>query len=192
MRFGDLLVLEHQLGVSLDRSEGSPQLVRDHRDELGLQPVRLLNGQVLLLELVVFTAQLLFQEPPFVRPFQRLGHLVKGAGELAQLPLPLGKPGAHAQLPGRDSLRRSDEGLDLAHDEQVSTHPGRGKGEASDEPQRRNIAGENLVDASKGDSRRDANAHVRVRALRSAAEWRERKEARDAVRARSIGRAVAR
>ena len=126
-----------------------------------------------------------------MRPFQRLGHLVEGAGELAQLPLTLGKPGADAQLPGGDSLRRSDEGLDLAHDEQVSTHPGRGEREASDKPQHRNIAGKNLVDAGKGDSRRDANAHVRVRALRSAAERRERKEARDAVRARSIGRAVA-
>ena len=126
-----------------------------------------------------------------MRPFQRLGHLVKGAGELAELPLTPGKPGTDAQLPGGNSLRRFDEGLDLAHDEQVSTHPGRGKGKASDEPQRCNIAGENLVDASKGDSRPGSNAHVRVRALRSAAEWRERKEARDAVRARSIGRAVA-
>ena len=188
---GDLLVLEQQLGVPLNRREGSPQLVRDHRDELGLQPVRLLNGQVLLLELVVFPAQLLLLEPPFVRPFQRFGHLVEGAGELAQLPLPLRKPGAHAQLPCGDSLRRSDERLDLAHDEQVSTHPGRGEREASDEPQRRKIAGKNPVGAGKGDSRRDANAHVCVRALRSAAERRERKEARDAVFAPSLGRAVA-
>ena len=116
VRSGDLLVLEQQLGVPLDRGEGSPQLVRNNRDELGLQPVRLLNGQVLLLELVVFPAQFLLQKPPFVRPVQRLGHLVEGAGELAQLPLPMGKPGAHTQLPGGDSLRRSDKGLDLAHE----------------------------------------------------------------------------
>ena len=54
----------------------------------------------------------------------------------------------------------------------------------------RDIAGENLVGPGKGDSRWDANAHVCVRALRTAAERCERKEARDAVRARSLGRAV--
>src|SRR5215475_2726943 len=126
-----------------------------------------------------------------MRTIQRLGHLVEGISELAQLPLPTGKPSAHTQLPGGDSLRRSDEGLDLAHDEQISSHPGSGEREASDEPQGREIAGENLVDASKGDSRRDANAHVGVRALPGAAEGRERKEAWDTVRARSIDRAVA-
>src|SRR5262249_42108949 len=96
----------------------------------------------------------------------------------------------HAQLPGGHSLRRSDEGLDLTHDEQVSTKPGRREREASDEAQGRNIAGEHLVDASKGDSRRDANAHIRVRALRSAPERSKRKKARNAVHARSIDGAV--
>src|SRR5262249_42304677 len=177
--FGDLLVLEHQLSVTLDRCEGSSQLVRHHRDELTLQPVRFLNGKVLLLELIVFSAELLLSKPLFVRAIQRLGHLVEGAGELAQLPLPIGKPSAHAQLPGGDSLRRTDQGLDLAHDEQIPSHPGSGEREASDKPQHRKIAGEDTVDASKRDSRRDTNAYVRVRALRDAAERRERKEARD-------------
>src|SRR5215475_10054390 len=126
-----------------------------------------------------------------MRPFQRLGHLVEGASELAQLPLPIGNPSAHAQLPGGDSLRRTDQGLDLAHNKQISSYPGSGEREASDKPQGRKIAGENPVDAGKGDSRWDANAHVGVRALRSAAERCERKEAGDAVRARSIDRTVA-
>src|SRR5262249_56060535 len=54
-----------------------------------------------------------------------------------------------------------------------------------------NIEGEHLVGAGKGDGRRDADAYVRARALRSAAERRKRKKARDTVRAGSLGRAVA-
>ena len=112
-----------------------------------------------------------------MRPFQGLGHLVERACELIQLPRLMGKTGAHAQLPSSDSFRRFHECLNLADDKQVSAQPGCGERECSDEDQRRKIAGENLVDASKSNGRRDANAHVRVRAC-SAAERRERKEPR--------------
>src|SRR5262245_38004270 len=145
----------------------------------------------MLFELIVFPAELLLTKPLFLRAIQRLGHLVEGAGELAQLSLAIGKTGTHPQFAGRDALCRSNEGLDLAHDENISTHPGRGEREGSDEPERCKIADENLVNAGKGHSRRDADAHEGVRALRAAAERRERKKARDAVHARSIDRAVA-
>ena len=138
--------------------------MRDHRDELGLQPVRLVNNQILLLELVVFPAQLLLLEPPFLCSFQRFGHLVEGAGELAQLPLPLGKPGAHVQFPGGDTLGRPDEGLYVADDEQVSTGPGGGEREAGDEPERQQIAGEYPVSVGKGDSSWDTDANISIRA----------------------------
>src|SRR5262249_9083805 len=101
-----------------------------------------------------------------MRPFQRIGHLVERASELAQLPWPRGNPSAPAPLPVGDSLLRTDQGLDLAHNKQISSYPGRGEREGSDEPQPRNIEGEHLVRAGKGDSRWDANAHVGVRALR--------------------------
>ena len=125
-----------------------------------------------------------------MRPFQRLGHLIEGAGELAQLSLPVGKPAAHAQLPACDSFRRSNEGLDLAHDKQISTHPGGGKREAGNERERHKIAYENPVRAGKRDSGRNANNYVCVRALRGLTERRKRKEARDAVLTPTLGRAV--
>ena len=62
---GDLarLAIEHELEVAADRGQRSPELVRDERDELVLQPVELEQALVAHLELARELLTLLLQPP---------------------------------------------------------------------------------------------------------------------------------
>ena len=61
---------------------------------------------------------------------QGLRHLIKGAGELAQLVFAVAQTGAGAQIAGRQPRAGAHQRLDRAHDQETAADPAKSEGQA--------------------------------------------------------------
>ena len=92
--------------------------------------------------------------------FQGLGHLIEGAGELAQFISPMGHARARAEIARGQPRAGFDQGPNRAQDQQVAADPAEHEGKAGGNPQPGQVFGqpavrfgkENLLgDAENGD-----------------------------------------